>query len=321
MPVWSTDALPSAERFAYWREVRAKHLFGVSAELEVDRRATFRGVFSAERLAAATLVEMHASPYWVRRTGEDISRTPGNSVCIYQQLDGAAWFGTGRKTEFTVAAGAVATSHTDLPYATRPTTDAGFHLRILKIPFTVCVPFVQREGDLSPQLVDNERRLSTLLSACFPAFLNQAPSMPQAELDAAVVALAQIALGVRGLLPPADEGLRLAVRQVRFIQARDLMGQNFWRVDLSPARIAAMLGISVRQLHLLFEPTGTSVARHLTALRLGHAQTLLAATPARPVSAVAFASGFDSLATFYRLFRNTFGMAPIEYRQSTVRPH
>jgi len=321
MPVWSTDALPPAERFAYWREVRAKHLFGVSAELEVDQRPTFRGVFSAERLAAATLVEMHASPYWVRRTDEDISRTPGNSVCIYQQLDGAAWFGTGRKTEFTVAAGAVATSHTDLPYATRPTTEAGFHLRILKIPFTICIPFVRRDGDLSPQLVDNERRLSTLLSACFPAFLNQAEAMTEADLDAAVVALAQIALSVRGLLAPTDEVLRLAVRQVRLIQARDLISQNFRQGDLTPARIAAMLGISVRQLHLLFEPTGISVARHLTALRLAHAQTLLAEMPARPVSGVAFASGFDSLATFYRLFRNAFGMAPIEYRQSAIGAH
>ncbi|MGO4716807.1 helix-turn-helix domain-containing protein [Bradyrhizobium sp. 2TAF24] len=316
MPIWSTDALPPAERFAYWREVRAKHLFGVSAELEVDQRAAFRGEFSAEPLAAATLVEMHASPYWVRRTGEDISRAPGNSVCIYQQLGGAAWFGTSRKTEFTVAAGAVATSHTDLPYATRPTTEAGFHLRILKIPFTICVPFVRRDGDLSPQLVGNERRLSSLLSACFPAFLNQAATLTEADLDAAVVALAQIALGVRGLLAPTDEALRLAVRQVRLIQARDLISQNFRRGDLTPARIAAMLEISVRQLHLLFEPTGTTVARHLTALRLAHAQALLAEAPARPVSGVAFASGFDSLATFYRLFRNAFGMAPIEYRQS-----
>ncbi|MBR1219940.1 helix-turn-helix transcriptional regulator [Bradyrhizobium sp. U87765 SZCCT0131] len=318
MPVWSTDALPPADRFAYWREVRAKHLFGVSAELEADRRAGFRGIFSAEPLGAATLVEMHASPYSVRRTDEDISRAPGNSVCIYQQLGGAAWFGTGRRTEFTVPAGAVATSHTDLPYATRPTTEAGFHLRVLKIPFTICTPFVQRDGDLSPQPVDGERRQSTLLSASFPAFLGQARSMSDVEVNAAVMALAQVALAVRGLLPVSDDALRLAVRQLRLIQARDLIGQNFWRVDLTPARIAAMLGISVRQLHLLFEPTGTSVARHLTMLRLSHAKALLAEASVRPISAVAFASGFDSLATFYRVFRANFGMAPMEYRHAVV---
>ena len=132
------------------------------------------------------------------------------------------------------------------------------------------------------------------------------------------MALAQVALAVRGLLPVSDDALRLAVRQLRLIQARDLIGQNFWRVDLTPARIAAMLGISVRQLHLLFEPTGTSVARHLTMLRLSHAKALLAEASVRPISAVAFASGFDSLATFYRVFRANFGMAPMEYRHAVV---
>lgn len=80
-----------------------------------------------------------------------------------------------------------------------------------------------------------------------------------------------------------------------------------------------MLGISVRQLHLLFEPTGMSVARYLMLKRLEHARELLAQAAQRPVSAIAFSSGFESLATFYRVFRHAFGVSPVDYRQSVGR--
>lgn len=318
MPTWSTEDLPAAYRFSFWREVRSKHLFGVSAELEPSKRATFHGVFSAEPIAAATLVELHASPYSVKRTAADISRAPGNSVCLYQQMRGEAWFGTGRNAEFTVSAGAVATSHTDLPYATRPTTDEGFHLRVLKIPFTICVPFLRRERDLSPQLLHRDGRLNALLSAYFTAFLARAPQLTEAERQTAILTLAQIALAVRGLVTSYEEPVRSAVRAGRLMCAQDLIARQFHRAELSPAMIAGMLGISVRQLHLLFEPTGTSFARYLMSKRLEHASALLLQPAERTVSTIALSCGFDSLATFYRVFRKAFGEVPLDYREAVV---
>jgi AraC-like DNA-binding protein len=318
MPTWSTDSLPAAERFPFWREVRAKNLFGVSVELEPSRQATFHGTFSAEPIANSTLVELHASPYSVRRTSADIGRAPGDSICIYQQVRGGAWFSTAKGAEFTVSAGAVATSHTDLTYATRPTTNEGFHLRILKIPFSTCLPFLRREADLSPQPLGGEQKLGGLLSSYFTAFLAQASQLAEPDTEAAVLALAQIALAIRGLVASHDEPMRAAVRTGRLTCARQLIAQNFHRTELSPAMIAAMLGISVRQLHLLFEPTGMSFARYVMSKRLAQACSLLGQFVQRPVSSIAFACGFESLATFYRAFRNAFGVSPTDYRQSVI---
>ncbi len=316
MPTWSTDVLPAADRFDYWREVRAKNLFGVSIELDPAKRGSFRGKFSAEPLAAATLIEMHASPYAVARTNEDISRHPTDSLCIYQQTRGAAWFSTAKKAEFTVVAGAIATSHSDLPYATRPLTDEGFHLRILKMPFTICAPLTRREADLFPQPLDRDQRLKTLLSLYFTALLDQAPELDDADTADAVATMALLILAVRGVVANYDEPVRGGIRQARLMCARDMVARNFHRSDLSPAVIARMLGISVRHLHLLFEPTGMSFARYLALKRLAHARELLAQTSERPVSSIAFASGFESLATFYRSFRNTVGVSPMDYRQA-----
>ncbi|WP_163449954.1 helix-turn-helix domain-containing protein, partial [Escherichia coli] len=89
---------------------------------------------------------------------------------------------------------------------------------------------------------------------------------------------------------------------------------NLHRPELSSDLVAARLGVSVRQIHLLFEPTGTSLHRTIMTQRVAEACRLLAALPDRPVTAIAFACGFESLATFYRTFKGITGTTPNDYR-------
>ena len=72
---WCTDEVEPRDRFDYWREVRAKGLFGVTAELARERRADFVGEFSLRQLGGASLVELKASPYTVERSTSDIAAT------------------------------------------------------------------------------------------------------------------------------------------------------------------------------------------------------------------------------------------------------
>ncbi|MDZ4367905.1 MAG: AraC family transcriptional regulator, partial [Afipia sp.] len=62
---FSTDDLRPQDRFDHWCEVRGKNLFGVTIELERERRADFHGRFSAVTIGNATLAEMSASSYRV----------------------------------------------------------------------------------------------------------------------------------------------------------------------------------------------------------------------------------------------------------------
>ncbi|MGE5152209.1 MAG: helix-turn-helix domain-containing protein, partial [Rhodospirillaceae bacterium] len=86
--------------------------------------------------------------------------------------------------------------------------------------------------------------------------------------------------------------------------------------ELTPARAAAAARISVRQLHLLFEPTGTSFAQHVLARRLSECRAALEspAQRGRTVTDIAFAWGFNNLASFYRAFRRHFGVGPGDVR-------
>ena len=78
--------------------------------------------------------------------------------------------------------------------------------------------------------------------------------------------------------------------------------------------VADLLGVSVRHMHMLFEGTGKSFSETVTAQRIRLSGRLLRETPGRPVAEVARACGFDSSATFYRVFHATEGMPPGEFR-------
>lgn len=82
---------------------------------------------------------------------------------------------------------------------------------------------------------------------------------------------------------------------------------------LSPGSTAAALGWSVRQVHAVLDGQPLSFMRCVTRLRLNRARALLQRGRG-PVIEVAFACGFDSLATFYRQYVAAFGSTPAAER-------
>lgn len=315
---FNTDDLRPQDRFDYWCEVRARNLFGVTISLKPHERQNFRGRFAAVAAGGAIISEMQASSYWVSRTAADISRASSDSLCIYQQTGGASWFSSKGGGEFVVSANDIAISHTDLPYLTRPATAHGFDLRILKIPFAGREDIVHPARGLAPSLLRDDPRLKAVISASFAALAADCAKNPESDFDLAVDHLAQLALLAQGRVRHGSPESRAALRFGFLHAARDILARNMHRPHLTPAAVAAELGISPRKLHLLFEPTGMSCARTLTAMRAGEALRLLRNVPTRPVAEIAQASGFDSSATFYRVFRNLYGITPGDARAAAI---
>lgn len=92
-----------------------------------------------------------------------------------------------------------------------------------------------------------------------------------------------------------------------------MMRKKSWQ-NLTPAAVAKELGISLRQLHVVFEGAELSFSRTLASMRIEEARHLLLESPALPITQVAYGCGFDSLPTFYRVFSSTYGMTPGEAR-------
>jgi AraC-like DNA-binding protein len=100
------------------------------------------------------------------------------------------------------------------------------------------------------------------------------------------------------------------VRANRVTQAKRHIDRHLADPGLSPANVAAALGISVRTLHLAFETAGVSFGRHVVRRRLEECRAALLADHTSAVSDIAFAWGFGSLSSFYRAFQAAFGVSP-----------
>ncbi|ULK97763.1 helix-turn-helix domain-containing protein [Bradyrhizobium sp. I71] len=316
---WCTDEVEPHDRFEYWREVRAKGLFGVTAELERERRANFFGEFSLRQLGGASLVELKASPYAVERSASDIANAPGDAICVYQQLGSGGWFGGMRASDFSIANGSFATSHTDLPYRTAPQGAGGFHLRILKIPVSSIPTQDKRMRELAPRTF-NDPNLAPLLAACF-ADLGEAAADDAAAADAPplvqtslVQALAHLALIERGIVRPGSRRGQAALRTARLSQARRLIARHLQDPNLAPTMVADLLGVSVRHLHMLFETAAKSFSQTVTDERLKESRRLMREAPERLIADIAASCGFESLATYYRVFNAAYGIAPGDFR-------
>jgi AraC-like DNA-binding protein len=286
----------------------------VTAELEAEQRPHFFGEFSLRKFDGAGLIELRASPYRVERSTADIADAPGGSLCIYQQLGGGGWFGIDGNADFTIQKGKFATSHSDLPYNTAPLAADGFHLRILKIPARDLPPLKAGIGDLFPKPFGGHPSLAPLLESCFFDLTEAGDESDPVKTTPLVQALAQLALIDRGVAKPASRAALAAIRVGHLSLARRLIARHLAYAELSPALVADLLGISLRHLHGLFEATGTSFSQAVTAQRMKESRRLLIEAPERPVSQVALACGFESLATFYRVFRAAHGMPPGEFR-------
>jgi AraC-like DNA-binding protein len=316
---WSTDQVDPRDRFDYWREVRAKGLFGVTAELESERRRDFCGAFSLRKLGNAGLIELRASPYHVERRAGDIANARSDSLCIYQQLGSGGWFSGVRLTDFSVRSGMFATSHADLPYRTAPLGDDGFHLRILKVPAAdIPWPHAGLEA-LVAKPVQAQTALLPLLDSCFRDLV-ESDDTASANSAQLVQALAHFALMERGVMRPGGRLAQQALRTGRLSLAHRLIERYLSRPALSPTLIADILGISVRHLHILFETSAMSFSQTVAALRIDQSRRLLRdEPPERPIAEIAFACGFESLATFYRVFNAAEGMTPGDYRSQSAR--
>ncbi|MDG2339730.1 MAG: helix-turn-helix domain-containing protein, partial [Paracoccaceae bacterium] len=83
---------------------------------------------------------------------------------------------------------------------------------------------------------------------------------------------------------------------------------------IPPSDIAEDIGISTRQLERLFgRHLNCSPKKYYVDMRLQKARNLLLQTE-NPVTEIAFLSGFASPAHFARVYRNQFGISPINQR-------
>ena len=243
---------------------------------------------------------------------------PATAFASASSLAAAAGSGSRNVDDFHVAGGTFATSYSDLPYHTVPIAAEGFDLRILKVPVADILLPLPGLHDLVPKPFTDRAVLIPLLESCFTDLTEADDDSDPATTKALVRTLTHLTLIERGVVRPTSRVAQYAVRAGRLSLARRLMARHIARA----ATFASVCRQSARDFgsssaravrrsqHELF------ANRHRAAHR--RSRRLLREAPAMTIAEIAFASGFDSLATFYRVFRAAQGITPGDFREAAT---
>jgi len=309
----STDDVPEAHRFAAWAAAVHSTL-GLEAQPLPAAPGPFRAHLSGRSSGPLQYLRVAADAHRVARRKHGVAQ-PWDGYRIYREAGAGAWFKL-PDLEGVTRAGDLIIYDTNLPMETHPSAD--YQLELWSMPRGLLDPHLPALGRPLARLLSRHGGVDALAGSYLDSLTRNWDSI--AATDMAVVAdtlarLVGIACG-GAAAEQAD-----AVREGRLAAARRHIDRHLADPELSPGRAAAALGISVRALHLLFEPTGTSFAREVLRRRLEACRGALLAEPARQVTDIAFAWGFSNLSSFYRAFQAAFGLSPGELRATLRGTH
>lgn len=311
--VISTDDIPEPDRFAYWHDAIGEQFLSIGGE---------RGEGSAVPFSART-VGFISDSFRITRTSADnhmvvrgrrhiARRSWGDYFLLARQGSAGAWY-EHDKREFVARAGDFVVCDPDVPFATRP---------LLRLDHVVCMlprrllePHVAAARRSSHLVLPGNTGPASILSAYLDGIIQSADALEGQMIDLIAdnfCRLVAIAFG-----SPTDEHGE-SLRAARLEEAKRHIHLHLREPSLSPDTAAAALRISVRQLHLLFESSGSSFMQYVTQRRLEECRAaLLNPVGDRSVTDIAFAWGFNSLRAFQRNFRQAFGVTAGELRKQS----
>jgi AraC-like DNA-binding protein len=307
---FSLRAFAPADRFDRWNET-LEATGHVTDFNNVD--ADFHAEFVLRSIGALTVGDFRTTRADVYRTRKNIAKAEVRGFLIFQQVGSeGSHFRIGNQEQTKLGSGDVVITNADRPFASR-SADL-FHHRVTVIPRSRLQVSQTELGRLEDGLILRSGNTSArLINALLGEVYNGAETLPASASDGLMDAVAGLIAAAAG----AESEDAIAIGELALVHRR--MRRHMRDPLLSPSMIAAECGISLRKLHGLFEGTGHTFGSFLRASRLDIARSALG-NPRNTliISDLAGELGFNSLATFYRAYRDAFGEAPGDTRASAV---
>ncbi len=315
MDVYSTAGVPLSRRTSYWNEVYTSNFAQVTFDpvsrdnFEAELRT---GTMGPLRLAR---VSYHAAE--VERTRSHINRTRQRLFSFVLHLRGRGVF-THYGHETVLDEGDLTLSDSAEPHHLKLQGPAD--VIILRCPPDVLKPYLP-----SPE------RLCGLRLPAHEGFTRTAAAMMRSLVD-------QIE---RGLPAQCSQMIERTIFEVmatsyavvfdngvpdcsaigaRRVQAGRFIETHLKEPDLTPAAVARALGVSQRYMRMVFAAERETVSEYILRRRLEECARQLASSLWRghSITAIAFATGFNSGPHFTRAFRKQYGVTPREYRDAQL---
>jgi AraC-like DNA-binding protein len=303
------SSVRTVERYDAWASIISE--IGVGGEPPEDKSKRFNASLSILQSPSLMLLDFDIDNSPVYRLRQQIRRVEWGQYWVYRERGAGAALQFGDREIITLP-GDLVIADADGPFRTLakrkymhqlwmiPHATVERHLPPLPKPIVIHLP--SSDG------------VTQLILAYFDALADKLESLSPALSALAADHIARlISVGCGGVTKTHET----AIHAARLEKARQYVESNLSMHSLGPETVAAALGISVRQLHLYFEPSGESFGQYVRRRRLQECRAALEDPSAigRSITDIAFAWGFSSLPTFYRSFNDAFGVAPGDLRE------
>lgn len=309
----STGEAHAGSRMSLVRDT-AFNLFNLEVDLGDIAPPSVSADIHVARGPLASLIDVSTSWSLVRRTKARANAAATGNVLVYLIHQGGSWFENNKGEQFQTTAGSIVVGTQDAAYRAVAATGKEWRFHALSVPehlLSLSAKPVRAEGF---QLVPRHSALHGLLGSYLEHLCHDFVKLDGPSMVAALTSLDHLLSAALGDQRAREAGLAGTVTGERYRAALRYIQDNLDSPTLSPECIAAHLCVSVRQMHRVFEVAGKTVAAEVRRIRLERAVQLLQTCPSMPITEIAFACGFDSLATFYRCFKAKFRSTASEIR-------
>ena len=318
MLVLDTRDVCGVERFSYWVDSISAQYFPIDLEVTEAERGSFSARMEGSAFGDMMAVRHITSPHCLKRSKQAISKRETGMLMLGFNIGKApirhAFGDAGVVTNI----GEGLLYDMDREHHTLGQTDNDA-LGVLT-PRERLAPYLDwrphgGEALFAPRVFRRGRGLSPMVSAVVGSFFD-ATQKSDAERNAMnQVLVHMLALTLGFPLEEDKEAIGRSLADARFRQAINFIENNVHDPRLSAGLVARYLGISVRRLYAIFEPTGLSIAKRISSARMERAKQLLMTRRGATILEIALACGFYSTSTFYRVFSELHGMSPNRFRE------
>lgn len=313
----ATEQPFTTDRFGDWMETVCRTYVSLDATPADD--TPFRAGIDLSHLGDTVFSELHATAQRVDRRPVDIARsTVECAILLLQQAGTMVVAQDGR--EVVLTPGTAAIVDTTRPYA--------FNVRE---PIRQIVVHCPRHR-LSSRLrslravtaagIVGDTPTGALLSATLATLARERRRLAPHEAEAVgryVLDLVAVALEA---MPEAGQAVFSRGSAALLARLRAYLRDNLADPALTPARIAAAHGLSVRHVHRLFHESGDSLGAAMRRARLDRCRADLEdpRQRGRSITEIALRWGFNDSAHFSRAFKARFGLSPRAARRASPTP-
>jgi len=312
---FATDDLPPRDRVRFWCDNFAKLAHSITPT-EVPDPSAFRGEASGSVAGEFALLDIKSGLERVQRTAADVAKDKAEAFFIRRFRRPAIWrIAPGDiPVDLIHEPGDFCVSSTEWQFDAESKGPASFEM--LVIPQAALSPLVAGGRLARPFRLAGSSPLGSLLGAAIDAAKAQTPLLADELGEAVLRNLCGLVALACGASDEGDEQGQDSLRSTQLAAVKRHVDLHLADSGLTPAIVAAAQGISARQLHRLFEPSGSTFARYVLRQRLLQCRDTIAGATGtgRSVVDIAFGWGFNSMATFYRAFASEFGNPPAVLR-------